>query len=112
MNPIEVVEANYEACSAGDAARLTGLYAEDRVLTDLNGNMTLEGRAAFRERFATTLAEHPQNKAWSVNRIALGNVVVDHEVGELSLGRDHFEIIAICTIRDGLISRLAMGRGD
>jgi hypothetical protein len=33
----------------------------------------LEGRAAFRERFAKTFAEHPQNKAWSVNRIALGN---------------------------------------
>lgn len=112
MNPIEVVEANYEAYNAGDADRLADLYAEDCVLTDLNGNVTLEGRAAFRERFAKTFAEHPENRAWSLSRIALGNVVVDHEVGERSPGCGHFEIIAVYTIRDGLISRLAMGRGD
>ena len=112
MNPIEIVEANYEAYNAGDADRLADLYAEDCVLTDLNGKVTLEGREAFRERFARTFAEHPQNKAWSVSRIALGNVVVDHELGERSPGQDQFEIIAVYTIRDGLISRLAMGRGD
>ena len=112
MSPIEVVEANYEAYNAGDAARLASLYAENCVITDLNGNVTLEGRTAFRERFAKTFAEHPQNKAWSVSRIALGNVVVDHEVGERAPGRDRFEIIAVYTIRDGLIERLAMGRGD
>ncbi len=112
MSPIEIVDANYEAYNAGDAGRLASLYAESCVVTDLNGAVTLEGRAAFRERFVKTFAEHPQNKAWSVGRIALGNIVVDHEVGERAPGRDRFEIIAIYTIRDGLIERLAMGRGD
>lgn len=112
MKPVDVVEANYEAYNAGDADRLAGLYAENCVITDLNGNVTLEGRAAFRERFAKTFAEHPQNKAWSVGRITLGNVVVDHEVGERAPGHDRFEIVAVYTIRDGLIERLAMGRGD
>ncbi len=45
------------------------------MLTDLNGNVTLKGRAAFRERFAKTFAEHPQNKAWSVSRIALSSSI-------------------------------------
>ncbi|NWH07984.1 MAG: SgcJ/EcaC family oxidoreductase [Alphaproteobacteria bacterium] len=112
MNPVQVVEANYAAYNAGDADRLADLYAEDCLITDLNGNVTLEGRKAFRERFAKTFAEHPQNRAWCVGRIVLGNVVVDHEVGERAPGRDRFEIIAVYTIRDGLIQRLAMGRGD
>jgi hypothetical protein len=112
MTPIEVVEANYNAYNAGDADRLAELYAENCVITDLSGNVTLQGRAAFRDRFARTFAEHPQNRAWSVSRIALGNIVVDHEVGERAPGRDPFEIVAIYTIRNGLIERLAMGRGD
>jgi putative hydrolase of HD superfamily len=112
MSPIEVVEANYEAYNARDADRLAALYAEHCVVTDLNGKVTLEGRTAFRERFAKTFAEHPQNKAWSVGRIALGNVVVDHEVGERAPGQGRFEIVAIYTIRECLIERLAMGRGD
>ena len=112
MSPVEVVEANYEAYNAGDANRLAELYAENCLVTDLNGNVTLKGRTAFRERFAKTFAEHPQNKAWSAGRIALGNVVVDHEVGERAPGQGGFEIVAIYTIRDGLIERLAMGRGD
>jgi hypothetical protein len=37
MSPIEVVEANYEAYNARDADRLAGLYAENCVVTDLNG---------------------------------------------------------------------------
>jgi uncharacterized protein (TIGR02246 family) len=112
MTPTEVVEANYKAYNAGDADRLADLFAEDCVITDLNGTVTLQGRAAFRDRFARTFAEHPQNRAWSVSRIALGNIVVDHEVGERAPGRDRFEIVAIYTIRNGLIERLAMGRGD
>jgi hypothetical protein len=112
MSPVEVVEANYEAYNVGDADRLATLYAENCLVTDLHGNVTLEGRAAFRERFAKTFAEHPQNKAWSAGRIALGNVVVDHEVGERAPGQGRFEIVAVYTIRGGLIERLAMGRGD
>lgn len=111
MNPLEVIEANYEAYNAHDADRLAALYAEDCVATDLNGAVAFQGRVALRERFAETFAEHPQNKAWSVNRITLGDVVVIHEVIERAPGSDRLELIAIFTIKNGVIVRLAIGRG-
>jgi hypothetical protein len=111
MSPAEVVQAQFDAYNAQDVDRLCSYYAEDCVITDLNGTVTMQGRAAFRERFAKTFAEHPKNRAWSVNRITLGNIVVDHEVGERAPGGEKFEIVAMYTIKDGQIARLAMGRG-
>ena len=81
-------------------------------MTDLSGAVRVQGRVALREQFAKAFAEHPQNRAWCVSRIALGNVVVDHEAGERAPGCDRFNIVAIHTIKDELITRLAMDRGD
>ncbi len=110
MTPEEVVEAQYAAYNAHDADRLAGYYAEDCVVVGLDGVETLRGRAAFRERFARTFAQYPQNRAWSKARIVLGDHVVDHEAGERAPDGDKFEIIAVYTVKDGLITRLAMGR--
>jgi len=110
MSPIEVVQAQFEAYNARDAEALASFYADDCVITDLDGAVTLEGRDAFRARFAKTFAEHPQNRAWSLSRIAVGEHVVDHEVGERTPGGERFEIVAIYTVKGGLITRLAMGK--
>ena len=40
----------------------------------------------------------------------VGNTVVDREVGYREPGGERFEIVAIYTIRDGLIARLDMAR--
>ena len=40
------------------------------------------------------------------NRIAVGNTIVDHELVIRSPGGEQFEIIAIYTFRDGLITRV------
>lgn len=112
MSPNEIVEAQYAAYNAGDAELLASFYAEDVEVADLAGNVTLKGREAFRARFDTTFAAFPQNRAWSKNRIVLGNVVVDHEEGERAPGGERFEQVAIYTIRNGHIARLAMGKGE
>ncbi|MBL8549649.1 MAG: nuclear transport factor 2 family protein [Hyphomonadaceae bacterium] len=112
MSPNEIVDAQYAAYNAGDAELLASFYAADVEITDLAGNLTLKGREAFQARFAKTFAEFPQNRAWSKNRIVLGNIVVDHEEGERAPGGERFEVVAIYTIKDGHIARLAMGKGD
>ena len=48
----------------------------------------------------------PQNKAELKNRIAVGNTVVDHELVIRAPGGEEFEIIAIYSFKDGLISRV------
>ncbi len=110
--PIEVVQAQVDAYNAHDAAAMAALYAEDCVFTDLLGNVTLRGRDAVRERFALRFREHPQNRCWITDRFAVGNVVVDHECGERSPGGEPFEVVAVYTVRDGLIARLMMGKGE
>jgi hypothetical protein len=112
LSPLEIVEAQFEAYNAQDVDRFCSFYAADCVVTDLKGKVILEGREAFRQRFAKTFADYPENRAWSEHRFTLGNLVVDHEVGERVPGGERFELIAIYTIWDGLIARLAMGKGD
>ncbi len=61
---------------------------------------------AIKARYAKAFAQFPQNKAELKNRIAVGNTVVDHELVIRAPGGEQFEIIAIYTFRDGLISRV------
>lgn len=110
VTPTEIVQAQLDAYNERDADRLAAFYAEDCVFTDLAGNVTLQGRAAVRERFRKTFSDHPRNRAWSKNRIAVGNIVVDHEQGERSPGGESFELVAVYTVHNGKITRLAMGR--
>lgn len=104
-----MVQAQLDAYNARDAQRLTSFYAANCELTDLKGTVTLQGRAALYQRFSKTFTDHPQNRAWSVNRIVVNNIVVDHEVGERSPGGERFELVAIYTIEGNQITRLAMG---
>lgn len=110
MTPLEVVAAQFEAYNRRDADALSLWYAEDCVVGDLYGEPSMLGREAVRARFAKTFAENPQNRAWSKYRFAIGRLVIDHEEGERAPGVGHFEIVAVYTIRDGLIARLDMAR--
>lgn len=111
-SPSDIVQAQVEAYNAHDAAAMAGFYAEDCVFTDLLGNIMLRGRDAVRERFSNTFRNHPRNRCWIKTRFSVGNVVVDHECGERSPGGEKFEVVAVYTVRDGLITRLMMGKGD
>ena len=72
-------------------ARILELCVGDTIDASPTGG----GRRAF-----------PQNKAELKNRIAVGNTVVDHELVIRAPGGEQFEIIAIYTFKDGLISRV------
>lgn len=110
LTPAGIVQAQFDAYNARDVDAMCAWYAEDCIVANLNGEVTLRGRLAIRERYGKMFADNPQNRAWPVNRIVVGNRVVDHEKGERAPGVGAFEIIAIYTIKDGLIARLDMAR--
>ena len=110
MTLTEVLEAQYDAYNAQDLDRMCGCYAGDCVILDHSGAVLMQGPAELRARFEKTFAQHPQNRAWWVNRIAVGDVVTDHERGERAPGGEAFEISAVYTVKDGRIVRLVMGR--
>lgn len=105
MTPVDVVQAQLEAYNAQDLDAFCACFAKDCVIADLNGAVTQEGAGQIRERYEDMFAQYPANKAQIVSRIAVGNVVADHERIQRSPDL-RLEAIAIYTVRDGLISRV------
>ena len=107
---IEIVQGQLEAYNAQDIERFCTFYAEDCVVADLGGAITQKSRAELRDRYVKAWAQFPRNKATILNRIAVGSTVVDHEDVERAPGGERFQIVAIYTLRDGLIARVDFAR--
>ena len=106
MSNIAIAQAQLDAYNAQDLEAYVSFFAEDCVVSGLNGVPTETSRAAITIRYAKAFAQFPENKAILKNRIAVGNTVVDHELVIRAPGGEQFESIAIYTFKDGLISRV------
>ncbi len=107
INPnIDIASKQLDAYNAQDLETYVGFFAEDCVVSGLNGTPTETSRDAIKARYAKAFAQFPENKAVLKNRIAVGNSVVDHELVVRAPGGEQFEIIVIYTFKDGLISRV------
>lgn len=106
MSPSDVVQTQLDAYNVQDLDRFCACFAPDAVLADLNGAVTGAGAAAVRERYSKLFAEHPENHAELVNRVAVGDVVVDEERISRGKGVAPFRALAIYTIKSGLIARV------
>lgn len=106
MSAVDVVQRQLEAYNAQDMDTFLATYAPDCQICDLNGAVTQNGREDIRARYSAMFAQYPQNKARLVNRISLGDVVIDHE--DVTRGPDgpKLEAVAIYTVKNGLIARV------
>jgi hypothetical protein len=106
LSPTEIAQAQLDAYNAQDLDAHCSYFADDVVVADLNDAVSLQGGAAYRERYAGVFAQFPQNRAELVNRIVIGDTVIDHE--RVSRGPEGpvFEVAAIYSIRDGKIARV------
>jgi hypothetical protein len=106
-NPnIDIASKQLDAYNTQDLDTYVSFFAEDCLVSGLNGAPTETSREALHARYAKAFAQFPENKAVLKNRIAVGNTVVDHELVIRAHGGEQFEIIAIYTFKDGLISRV------
>ena len=106
-NPnIDIAQKQLDAYNAQDLDTYVSFFAEDCIVSGLNGQPTETSREAIRARYAKAFAQFPRNKAILKNRVAVGNTVVDHEKVVRAPGGEEFEIIAIYSFRDGLIARV------
>jgi hypothetical protein len=106
LTPTEVAQAQLDAYNAQNLDAHVAHFADDVKVADLNGAVTIDGIEAYRARYAKLFAEFPGNKAVLVNRITIGNVVIDHERVSRSPSAPPFEVAALYTISDGLIRRV------
>jgi hypothetical protein len=103
---IDLVQRQLDAYNAQDLDAMLACYAPDCVIANLNGTVTETSREALHARYARTFADFPENRARLVNRISVGNMVIDHEDVSRGPGKDRFEVIAIYTVRNGQIARV------
>jgi len=109
-NNVAVAQKQLDAYNAQDVDAMVSFYAPDCVVAAPDGTVTERSRAEIHARYAKAFAQFPQNKANLKNRIAVGNTVVDHEHVVRAPGGEEFEIIAIYSFKDGLISHVAFAK--
>jgi hypothetical protein len=106
MSPVELVQRQLDTYNVQDLDGFLACYAEDVVVADLNGAVSSTGLPALRRRYAEMFAANPKNHARLVNRIAVGNTVIDHEDVRRSPDSAPFQVAAIYTIKDAKIARV------
>jgi uncharacterized protein (TIGR02246 family) len=106
VSNVDIAQKQLDAYNAQDVDTMVSFYATDCVVVSPDGTVTEKSRAEIHARYTKAFAQFPKNKANLVNRIAVGDTVVDHEHVVRAPGGEEFEIIAIYTVKNGLIARV------
>jgi hypothetical protein len=106
LSPADIAQGQLDAYNVQDLDAHCAFFADDITVADLNGDVTIQGIAAYRAKYVQVFADFPQNRARLVNRICVGQTVIDHE--DVSRGPDgpNFQVIAIYTLAGGKIARV------
>ena len=97
------VQLQLDAYNAHDLQRFVAVYSDDiRVFRLPATEPILAGKAAFTDHYATQRFHLPGLRAEVVNRIVLGNKVIDHE-RVYGVRERPYEVVAVYEVADGLI---------
>ena len=107
LTPEAIAQAQLDAYNAQGLDAYCAWFADDVVVADLNGAVSTQGIAAYRDRYAKAFAQFPQNKVELLNRMVVGSsTVIDHEKVIRAPGGETFIVAAIYTIADAKIVRV------
>ncbi len=104
-SPESVVQRQLDAYNARDVDALLATYAEDVQQFEFPGTLLCNGASQLRERMTARLSD-PLLHARLINRVVMGNTVIDHEEVTRSFpeGPGKIELVAIYEVRDGKIT--------
>jgi hypothetical protein len=105
-DPEAVVQRQLDAYNARDIDALMAAYADDAQQFEHPSKLLASGHAQVRERSVTRFTE-PNLHARLINRIVMGNVVVDRETVTRTFpeGPGCIELIAIYEVQNGKIAK-------
>lgn len=100
------VQRQLDAYNARDIEALMATHADDGQQFEYPAKPLASGTAAIRERFIARFKE-PNLHAVLLNRIVMGNVVIDHEriTRTFPEGPGHIELVAIYEVQNGRIAK-------
>jgi hypothetical protein len=106
LDPEAVVQRQLDAYNARDIEALLAIYADDAQMFEHPATLLASGSAALRERFATRFQE-PNLEAVLLNRMVMGNIVVDHErvTRTFPEGPGKVELLMIYEVQNGRIMK-------
>ncbi len=107
---LEMIDAQVAAYNARDVERLLSYYAPDAVIEyDATGQRVV-GHEQLRKRYNTSFANHANDniEAVVVNRICIGNYVVDEERGTDPSNPDAVHVVAIYRVEGGKIAHVRL----
>ena len=103
-NPEAIVNKQLLAYNNRDIAAFTNTYSKDVKLYSFPNKLNSEGQEALRKGYASFFESVPDLNAEIVNRIVLGNKVIDNE--KVKINGQIFYAIAIYEVENGLISKV------
>jgi hypothetical protein len=105
MSPVEIVQRQLEAYNSHDLAAFAACYCDDIQMIRLPATEpAIRNKAEMVEFYGSNRFMAPQLHAEILNRIVLGNKVIDHE--RISgLQKDPFEVVVIYEVTDELIRK-------
>jgi hypothetical protein len=103
MTPVEVVQRQLEAYNAHDLERFVAEYSETvTIFRPPATEPTISGKAHLARHYAANRFNLQGLRADIVNRMALGNRVIDHERIH-GVADQPFEVAAVYEVLDGKI---------
>jgi hypothetical protein len=101
-----VVQRQFDAYNARDVEAMVAIYADDAQQFEHPHKLVAQGSAEIRTRFAVRFQE-PNLHATLLNRIVLGDLVIDHErvTRTFPEGPGALEMVAIYEVKAGRIAR-------
>jgi hypothetical protein len=80
MTPEDVAQRQLDTFNAHELEPFLECFTDDVLIRDLlDGSVILEGIDAFRRRYEAVFSERPLVRAELVDRIVIGDIVVDRE---------------------------------
>jgi hypothetical protein len=106
MSPEAIVQHQLDAYNAHDIDSYLTVYADDvEVFRPPQAEPTMSGKAALGEFYGKQRFTLPGLRADLLNRIVVGNRVIDHE-RVFGIKEEPFEVAAAYDVVDGLIRRV------
>ena len=103
-NPESIVNKQLEVYNNRDIDGFVNTYSIDIKLFTFPNNVTTQGRVALKRQYASFFENTPDLNAEIVNRIVLGNKVIDKE--KVTVNGRVFYAIAIYEVENDLIKKV------
>lgn len=103
MTPLQCVELQFDAYNQRDLPRFLSAFADDvRSYRLPDMVLTIEGKAAYADFYASQRFVHEGLRAELLNRMVIGNKVIDHELIH-GLAPEPIETAIMFVVEQGLI---------